>query len=78
MDELLTKGAVEPLPQGAGAGFYFNVFVVHKCPGGLRLILSLKQFNCDMHIPAFKMSTIRQVQQLIEQGDHAFVKDPNS
>ena len=47
VDELLSKGAIEPSP--GGAGFYFNVFVVPKCTGGLWPILDCKQVNCYMH-----------------------------
>ena len=42
VDELLSKGVIEP-PSG-GAGFYSSVFVVPKCTGGLQHVLSLKQF----------------------------------
>ena len=51
------------------------MFVVPKCTGGLWTILNLKQFNCDLHIPYFKMPTIRHVWQLIQHGDYAFSID---
>ena len=38
-------------------------------------ILNLKQFNCYLHIPSFKMPAIRHVQQLIQHGDYAFSID---
>ena len=41
VDELLSKGAVEP--SASGAGFFSSVFVVPKHTGGLQLILNLKQ-----------------------------------
>ena len=63
VDELLAKGAIEP--SSGGAGFYSSVFVVPKHTGGLWPILNLKHFNCYLHIPSFKMPTIRHVQQLI-------------
>ena len=69
VDELLVKGAIEP--SSGGAGFCSSVFVVPKCTGGLWLILNLKQFNCYLHIPSFKMSTGRHVQC----GDYAFSID---
>ena len=47
-DEHLSKGAIEP--SSGGAGFYFSVFVVPKCTGGLQPILNLKQFNHYLHI----------------------------
>ena len=59
---LLVKGAVEPLT--GGAGFYSNGFVVPKHTGGLQPILNLKQFNCYMHIHAFKIHTMRHIWQL--------------
>ena len=73
VDELLAKGAIEP--SSGGAGFYSSVFVVPKHTGGLRPILNLKRFNCYMHIPSFKMPTLKHVWQLIQQGDYAFSID---
>ena len=37
------------------------VFVIPKHTGGLWPILNLKQFNCYLHIPSFKMPTIQHV-----------------
>ena len=73
VDELLAKGAIEP--SSGGAGFYSSIDVVPKCTGGLCPILSLKHFNHFMHIPSFKMPTLKHVQQLIQQGDFAFFSD---
>ena len=73
VDELLAKGAIE-LSSG-GARFYSSVFVVPKHTGGLRPILNLKRFNRYMHIPSFKMPTLKTVWQLIQQGDYAFSID---
>ena len=70
VDELLAKGAIES--SSGGAGFYSSMFVVPKCTGGLCPILSLKRFNCYMHIPSFKMPTLKNVWQLIQQGDFCF------
>ena len=42
---------------------------------GLPPILSLMWFNHYLHIPYFKMPTIRHVLQLIQHGDHAFTID---
>ena len=36
----------------------------------------LKYFNCYLHIPSFKMPTIRYVQQLIQRGDYAYLHIP--
>ena len=55
MDELHSEGAIDP--SSSGAGFYSTVFVVLKCTGGLWPILTLKTFNCYLHIPSYKMPT---------------------
>ena len=63
VDELLSKGAIEPC--SGGAGFCSSVFVVPKHTAGLWPICNLKGFNCYLHISSFKMPTIRHVWQLI-------------
>ena len=73
VDELLAKGATEP--SSSVAGFYSSMFVVPKHTGGLHPILNLKHFNHYMYIPSFKMLTLKNVQQLIQQGDFAFSID---
>ena len=70
---MLAKGAIEQ--SSGGAGFYSSIFVFPKCTGGLQPILNLKHFNHYMHIPSFKMPTIRHVWQLIQHGDYAFSID---
>ena len=62
--KLLASGAIEP--STACAGFFSSVFVVPKHSGGLHLVLNLKQYNCYMHIPSFRIPTIQQVWQLIQ------------
>ena len=49
-----------------------NILVVPKCTCGSQPILDLKQFNHYMHVPTFKMSNIRQVQQPMGQADCCF------
>ena len=49
MDDLLTKGAMEPAT--GGAGLYSKVFIIAKHTGGLHNILNLKWFNSFMHTP---------------------------
>ena len=73
VDELLAKGAIEP--SSGGAGFYSCMFVVPKCTGGLHPILNLMCFNHYMHIPSFKMPTLKTIRQLIQHGDFAFSID---
>ena len=78
VDELLARRAIE-LSSG-GANFYSSVFVVPKHIDGLRPLLNHKQFNHYLHIPYFKMPTIRQVWHLIQCSDYAFsidLKDAN-
>ena len=73
VDELLAKGAIKP--SSGGAGFYSSMFVVPKHTGGLCPILNLKCFNHFMHIPSFKMPTLKNIWQLIQQGDFTFSID---
>ena len=73
VDELLAKGTIEP--SFGGAGFYSSMFGVPKCTGGLLPILNLKHFNHYVHIPSFKMPTIRHVQLLIQCDNYAFSID---
>ena len=61
VDELLSKGVIEP--SSCGAGFYSSMFVVPKGTGGL------------WPMPYFKMPTIRHVWQLIQHSDYAFYID---
>ena len=73
VDELLSKGVIEP--SSGVAGFYSSMFVVLRHSGGLWAIPNLKQFNHYLHIPSFMMSTIQHVQQLIQHSDYAFSID---
>ena len=73
VDELLAKGVIEP--SSGGAGFYSSMLLVPKHTGVLQAILNLQHFNHYMHIPFFKMPTIRHVWQLIQHGDYAFSID---
>ena len=49
--------------------------MVPKHTGGLCPILNLKHFNHYIHIPSFKMPTLKNIQQLNQQGDFAFSID---
>ena len=73
VDELPAKGAVEP--SCGGAGFYSSIFVVPKHTGGLWPIFNLEHFNHYMHVPSFKMPTIRHVWQLIQHDDYTYSID---
>ena len=55
--------------------FTLDVFVVPKCMGGLCSILNIQWFSCYLHIPTFRMPTIKHLWQVIQQGDSAFSND---
>ena len=73
VDEMLSKGVIEQ--SSGGAGFYSSMFVVPKHTDGLWPILNHKYFNHYLHIPSFKMCTIRHVLQVIQLGNYAFSID---
>ena len=68
VQQLVAKGSIEP---STVVLVSIPVCVIPKHLGGLHPILSVKWFNCYMHITSFRMPTIKQVQQLIQQGDYA-------
>ena len=68
VDELLSKGAIEPY--SGFAGCYPSVFVIPEHTGGLPPILNLKQCNHYLHIPSFKMPTLGHVQHLQDADLH--------
>ena len=49
--------------------------MVPKHTGGLCPILNLRHFNHFMHIPCFKIATLKNVWQLLQQSDFAFSID---
>ena len=51
------------------------MFVVPKHTGDLQPILNQKHFNHYMHIPSFKIPTLKHVWQLIQHGYYAFSID---
>ena len=59
-----------------GLVFIPSIYVFPKHMDGLGPILDLKHFNCCMHIPTFKMPTVRQVWLFIQRGDYAFSNYP--
>ena len=56
-------------------GFYSNIFLVHKAPGGWRPVIDLKQLNHHTDAPHFPMHTISSVLSTVERGDYAFKID---
>ena len=71
MDEPVAKSAIEP--STGGASFNSYKFMAPKYTGGLCPIL--KHFKCYRYMPTYKMPTIKQVQQLIQQGDFVLCID---
>ena len=70
--KLLAKGVIEPTTGGAGftpTSLLFLSVQVSYVP------YSMLSDLIPMHIPTFKMPTIRQVWLLIQQGDFAFSID---
>ena len=55
---MVTKGAVIPLPQDPGPGFYCNHFLVTKVMGRFWPVINLKPLNWFFHSPHFKMETL--------------------
>ena len=68
------KNAITEIPLDS-PGFYSNVFLVRKVPGGWRPVIDLKQLNTHIHAPLFHMHTISSVLSTIERGDYAFKID---
>ena len=73
VDELVVKSVIETAIDYVD--FYTHAFVVPKETGGLWPILNLKWFNHSMHIPTFKIPSIRHVWPLIQCGDYALSID---
>ena len=72
VDELLSKGTIEPF--SGGAGFYSSVFVVSKHTGSLQPILNSKLFNHYLHIP-FSDAIYETYLEVIQHGDYVFSID---
>ena len=69
---LLAKDAVEPFMGGSS----FSKVCVPKCRGGLQSSHNHNPINHYVQIPSLKMPTVRQVWQLIQQGDYSLSIDP--
>ena len=51
-------------------GFYSNVFLVSKGPGGWRPVIDLKQLNAHIYAPHYCIHTISSVLSTVEKGDY--------
>ncbi len=71
VQELLNKGAVEPVERKFSPGFYSNLFLVEKASGGFRPVINLEPLNRGMVVPKFKMETIASVIKSVKTGDWA-------
>ena len=67
LQNLLRKGAVEPVPQSPG--FYSRLFLVQKASGSWRPIIDLSTLNDYITSSRFHMETPRSVLSSIRPGD---------
>uniref|UniRef100_A0A803J3K6 Reverse transcriptase domain-containing protein n=1 Tax=Xenopus tropicalis TaxID=8364 RepID=A0A803J3K6_XENTR len=68
--ELLLSNTITPVPRSQRhQGFYSNLFLIPKKDGSLRPVLDLKRLNTFLHVPSFKMESLRSVISNVEKGD---------
>lgn len=68
IDSLLKKGAIIPVEPVQGQ-FVSTLFLVDKKSGGKRPVINLRPLNRFIEKEHFKMSGLKQVLELIEEGD---------
>ena len=66
IDELVSKAAIEPLPEGQLA-FFNRVFLVPKKTGGFRLILDVSKLNEFLIVDKFYMDTVQVIRSAVEE-----------
>ena len=71
---MLQKNAIMEVPPNS-AGFYSNVFLVHKASGGWHPVIDLKRLNAHIFTPHFRMFTISSVLSTVRKGDYVFKID---
>ena len=71
---MLQKNAIMEVPPNS-AGFYSNVFLVHKASGGWHPVIDLKRLNAHIFTPHFRMFTISLVLSTVRKGDYVFKID---
>ena len=69
VDQLLLKGAIEPVTVTSSPGFYSRLFAVPKASGGWRPIIDLSALNRYVDCPHFKMETAESIRRSIQQGE---------
>ena len=57
VDDMLLKGAIEPLEDLSSPGFYSRLFLVPKKSGDLRPVIDLSALNRLVDCPTFRMDT---------------------
>jgi len=75
IDDLLSKGAVEPVEDTLSPGFYSRLFFVPKKTGGARPIIDLSTLNETLVVPKFKMETVSSIRQGLVIGRYVFSLD---
>ncbi|KAG1540261.1 hypothetical protein G6F49_012172 [Rhizopus delemar] len=71
IQDLLTKQAIEPVPQHQlSPGFISPMFTIPKKTGGCRPVFNLRALNQYIDCPHFKMETIQQVSLMAQPGDY--------
>ena len=71
---MLQKNTVTEVPPNS-PGFYSNVFLVRKAPGGWHLVIDLKSLNAHIFAPHFRMFTTSSVLSTVRKGDYSFKVD---
>jgi hypothetical protein len=68
IQDMLEKGAIEPVLNTTTPGFYRLMFLKPKKSGELRPIIDLSLLNLNIACPTFKMETAQSIRQVLTQG----------
>ena len=71
VDEMLAKGAIEPVYNPSSPGFYSRLFTIPKSSGGFRPILDLAPLNRYLRKMKFKMDSPQSIRKEVREGDWA-------
>ena len=71
VQDLLTKGAIQPVQNPFSPGFYGRLFVVPKASGGWRPVLDLSILNLYLKVCRFRMETASSIRDSIRPFDWA-------
>ena len=75
VQDLLEKGAVEPVSDTSSPGFYSRLFFVPKKTGGVRPIIDLSPLNLTVVAPKFKMESVHSIRNSLRLGSSTFSVD---